>query len=249
MVVLALIALAVAAAAPAVAAALGPLSRGRLEVPEWASSVVALPALGVAALASTRTTPVTGFALGATLVLCVLAAATAGAPLVLATFKIARRQPDGSPAPDAGPLRGGRVIGILERLAVAASILATWPEGIAIVLAVKGLARYPELREPHASELFIWVTLVCVLGASAVCGRGRAPNTSLLCARPDQRSLREAPTGAGRPPAADPGRGTSAGILRVRTAAVADRAKDFHSAAAARDLRIRAARAHFHGGA
>lgn len=48
-----------------------------------------------------RTTPVTGFALGATLVLCVLAAATAGAPLVLATFKIARRQPDGSPAPDA----------------------------------------------------------------------------------------------------------------------------------------------------
>ena len=108
MVVLALIALAVAAAAPAVAAALGPLSRGRLEVPEWASSVVALPALGVAALASTRTTPVTGFALGATFVLCVLAAATAGAPLVLATFKIARRQPDGSPAPDAGPLRGGR---------------------------------------------------------------------------------------------------------------------------------------------
>ncbi len=232
MVVLALIALAVAAAAPAVAAALGPLSRGRLEVPEWASSVVALPALGVAALASTRTTPVTGFALGATLVLCVLAAATAGAPLVLATFKIARRQPDGSPAPDAGPLRGGRVIGILERLAVAASILATWPEGIAIVLAVKGLARYPELREPHASEQFIMGTFVSV----------RAP-------RPDQRSLREAPTGAGRPPAADPGRGTSAGILRVRTAAVADRAKDFHSAAAARDLRIRAARAHFHGGA
>ena len=61
MVVLALIALAVAAAAPAVAAALGPLSRGRLEVPEWASSVVALPALGVAALASTRTTPVHRF--------------------------------------------------------------------------------------------------------------------------------------------------------------------------------------------
>ena len=173
MVVLALIALAVAAAAPAVAAALGPLSRGRLEVPEWASSVVALPALGVAALASTRTTPVTGFALGATLVLCVLAAATAGAPLVLATFKIARRQPDGSPAPDAGPLRGGRVIGILERLAVAASILATWPEGIAIVLAVKGLARYPELREPHASEQFIMGTFVSVLWAIAVCGTGR----------------------------------------------------------------------------
>jgi F0F1-type ATP synthase membrane subunit c/vacuolar-type H+-ATPase subunit K len=94
--------------------------------------------------------------------------------LVLATFKIARRQPDGSPAPDAGPLRGGRVIGILERLAVAASILATWPEGIAIVLAVKGLARYPELREPHASEQFIMGTFVSVLWAIAVCGTGRA---------------------------------------------------------------------------
>ena len=187
MVVLALIALAVAAAAPAVAAALGPLSRGRLEVPEWASSVVALPALGVAALASTRTTPVTGFALGATLVLCVLAAATAGAPLVLATFKIARRQPDGSPAPDAGPLRGGRVIGILERLAVAASILATWPEGIAIVLAVKGLARYPELREPHASEQFIMGTFVSVLWAIAVCGTGRAHNQEGIRCRPDKR--------------------------------------------------------------
>lgn len=229
MVVLALIALAVAAAAPAVAAALGPLSRGRLEVPEWASSVVALPALGVAALASTRTTPVTGFALGATLVLCVLAAATAGAPLVLATFKIARRQPDGSPAPDAGPLRGGRVIGILERLAVAASILATWPEGIAIVLAVKGLARYPELREPHASEQFIMGTFVS--------------------ARPDQRSLREASTGAGHPRAAAPGTGTSAGNLHARAAAATDPAKDFRPAVATRDLRIQAARAHSHGGA
>jgi F0F1-type ATP synthase membrane subunit c/vacuolar-type H+-ATPase subunit K len=231
MVVLALIALAVAAAAPAVAAALGPLSRGRLEVPEWASSVVALPALGVAALASTRTSPVTGFALGATLVLCVLAAATAGAPLVLATFKIARRQPDGSPAPDAGPLRGGRVIGILERLAVAASILATWPEGIAIVLAVKGLARYPELREPHASEQFIMGTFVSVLWAIAV------------------RLLRKVPTGAGRPRAAAPGTGISAGNLHARAAAAADRATDFHPAAAAPDRRIRAARAHFHGDA
>jgi F0F1-type ATP synthase membrane subunit c/vacuolar-type H+-ATPase subunit K len=249
MVVLALIALAVAAAAPAVAAALGPLSRGRLEVPEWASSVVALPALGVAALASTRTTPVTGFALGATLVLCVLAAATAGAPLVLATFKIARRQPDGSPAPDAGPLRGGRVIGILERLAVAASILATWPEGIAIVLAVKGLARYPELREPHASEQFIMGTFVSVLWAIAVCGTGRALITSVMSARPDQRSLREASTGAGHPRAAAPGTGTSAGNLHARAAAATDPAKDFRPAVATRDLRIQAARAHSHGGA
>lgn len=174
MVVLALIALAVAAAAPLIAAALPKLSGGHVQIPEWVSATVALPALGVAALAASRTTPVTGFALGATLVLCVLASATAGAPVVLATFKVARRQPDGSPAPNAGPLRGGRVIGVLERIAVAVSILAGWPEGIAIVLAVKGLARYPELREPHASEQFIIGTFASVLWAIAVCGTGKA---------------------------------------------------------------------------
>ncbi|EOM75034.1 hypothetical protein DW322_14065 [Rhodococcus rhodnii] len=72
---------------------------------------------------------------------------------------------------DDGPLRGGRVIGVLERAAVAAAVLAGWPEGIAIVLAVKGLARYPELREPQASEQFIIGTFTSVLwslGAAAI---------------------------------------------------------------------------------
>lgn len=174
MVVLALIALAVAAVAPLVGAALRPATGGHVDPPEWASAAVALPALAVAAVAASRTVPVTGFALGATLVLCVVAAATAGAPTVLAMFKIARRQRDGSPAPDAGPLRGGRVIGMLERIAVAVAVLAGWPEGIAIVLAVKGLARYPELREPHASEQFIIGTFASVLWAIAVCGIGKA---------------------------------------------------------------------------
>ncbi|WP_180359679.1 hypothetical protein [Miniimonas arenae] len=43
-------------------------------------------------------------------------------------------------------LRGGLVIGVLERLAVAGSVLLGHPEGVAIVVAVKGLGRYPELR-------------------------------------------------------------------------------------------------------
>ncbi|MFM1725470.1 hypothetical protein ABEU20_004086, partial [Rhodococcus sp. PAM 2766] len=118
--------------------------------------------------------PVRGFALAATYVLTVAAAATGGAPMVLAAFRFARRQPDAGPEPDDGPLRGGRVIGLLERTAVAVSILAGWPEGIAIVLAVKGLARYPELREPHASEQFIIGTFTSVLWAIAVAGVGRA---------------------------------------------------------------------------
>lgn len=69
-----------------------------------------------------------------------------------------------------GPLRGGLAIGILERSAIAAAVLTHWPEGIAVVLAVKGLARYPELRRPDASEQFIIGTFTSVLWALAVCG-------------------------------------------------------------------------------
>ncbi|AOW92614.1 hypothetical protein BFN03_07700 [Rhodococcus sp. WMMA185] len=174
MTTLSLIALGVAALAPP---ALG-VTRSPLWVPRLAAPIVAAAALAVAAVAAAATTPVTGFALGATLVLSVLAATTGGGPLVLAAFRIARRQPDAGEEPDtppeAGPLRGGRVIGLLERGAVAAAILAGWPEGIAIVLAVKGLARYPELREPHASEQFIIGTFTSVLWAAAVCGTGYA---------------------------------------------------------------------------
>jgi len=43
-------------------------------------------------------------------------------------------------------LRGGLVIGLLERLATAGCVLLGQPEGIAVVVAVKGLGRYPELR-------------------------------------------------------------------------------------------------------
>ena len=68
-------------------------------------------------------------------------------------------------------LRGGTWIGALERLAVFGSIAVSMPAGVALVLAVKGLGRYPELRSakrPAAAERFIIGTLVSVLWA-AVC--------------------------------------------------------------------------------
>lgn len=75
--------------------------------------------------------------------------------------------PDGEGA--RGALRGGTWIGVLERLAVTGSILAGVPEGIAVVVAVKGLGRYPELREnPGASERFVIGTLASLVWASAV---------------------------------------------------------------------------------
>ncbi|ADG74734.1 conserved hypothetical protein [Cellulomonas flavigena DSM 20109] len=66
-------------------------------------------------------------------------------------------------------LRGGTWIGVLERLAVTGSLLAGVPEGAALVVAVKGLGRYPELREnPGASERFVIGTLASLVWSAAV---------------------------------------------------------------------------------
>ncbi|WP_053207589.1 pentapeptide repeat-containing protein [Jiangella muralis] len=71
---------------------------------------------------------------------------------------------------DPETLRGGTSIGALERVAVAVTLLAGWPEGLALVLGVKGLGRYPELRRPAAAERFIIGTLASVLWAVATVG-------------------------------------------------------------------------------
>ncbi len=69
-------------------------------------------------------------------------------------------------------LRGGAWIGVLERLTVYASLVAGFPEGIAIALALKGLARYPELqaKTSAAAERFIIGTFLSVLWAAACAG-------------------------------------------------------------------------------
>ncbi|KAA0023596.1 hypothetical protein [Antrihabitans cavernicola] len=155
-------------------AALAPLPLSLRRVPQWIAPIVAIIAVGVAAITAAASHKVTGFELGATAVLTIAAAAFGGIPLAPAAFRIARRQSDaGEQVAATGPLQGGRIIGILERAAVAGAIVAGWPEGMAIVLAVKGLARYPELREPHASEQFIIGTFASVLWAIAVGGIGR----------------------------------------------------------------------------
>jgi len=70
-------------------------------------------------------------------------------------------------------LRGGAWIGSLERLAVFVTLVAGWGPGLAIVLAVKGLGRYPELRNQEdtgAAERFIIGTFTSVLWAAACAG-------------------------------------------------------------------------------
>lgn len=47
---------------------------------------------------------------------------------------------------DTGLLRGGLWIGYLERLGIVIAILTSYPAGIAVILGVKTLARYAELK-------------------------------------------------------------------------------------------------------
>lgn len=69
-------------------------------------------------------------------------------------------------------LPGGTWIGMLERLAIYAGLVAGYPEAIAICLALKGLARYPELKATTtgAAERFIIGTFVSVLLACGCAG-------------------------------------------------------------------------------
>lgn len=64
-------------------------------------------------------------------------------------------------------LRGGTLIGILERLGVTASILAGQPGLIAVVVAIKGLGRWSDLQSnPGLTERFIIGTLTSFLVAA-----------------------------------------------------------------------------------
>jgi len=85
--------------------------------------------------------------------------------------------PPGPPASDmpaAGPalptqriLRGGAIIGVLERLGVCLAILTGQPVAIAYIVAIKGLGRFAELKEtPVAAERFIIGTLTSMLWAA-----------------------------------------------------------------------------------
>lgn len=82
---------------------------------------------------------------------------------------------DGPEGPSAlAALRGGTWIGLLERLATTGALLLGEPTAVAVVVAVKGLGRYPELREyPAASERFVVGTLASLTWAAAVGFVGR----------------------------------------------------------------------------
>ncbi|MDN4481649.1 hypothetical protein [Demequina muriae] len=109
-----------------------------------------------------------------------VAAAALGSPLV--AWLLRRVEPE---AETPGLLRGGMWIGVLERLAIAGAVMAGHPEAVAVVIAVKGLGRYPELRDAEpglrgeTAERFIIGTLASFVWAAA-CGAAGAAAVAAL---------------------------------------------------------------------
>jgi hypothetical protein len=109
----------------------------------------------------------------------ILASLAAGGPVARAVLRLADPGPPQAPSGPANAdlLTGGAWIGALERIAVTTTLLARWPEGLALVLVVKGLGRYPELHSADtsaAAERFIIGTFASVLWAAACAGTGLA---------------------------------------------------------------------------
>lgn len=72
-----------------------------------------------------------------------------------------------SPPPQRSVDGGGRLIGIFERLAVVLAITTGHVEVLAVVVAVKGLARYPDIQSGHlTAEKFIVGTFASLLWAA-----------------------------------------------------------------------------------
>lgn len=140
-------------------------------------------ALALAVVATIFEDPVTGSRHDVLVLFALVLAVCGGAVVTTAAFEAIDSgrpaEPEGATVRAAAEvLRGGAWIGALERLAVFGALAARWPEGVAIVLAVKGLGRYPELRAqetarprgvPHsgAAERFIIGTMVSVIWAVA----------------------------------------------------------------------------------
>jgi len=142
------------------------LSAGTLAL---AVTLVAIPSPGPIALVHVLLGP-----------LALAVAVLGGAPAVLLTLAIATRGtmhegPQGGivvgdPGEEANRqevLRGGMTIGLFERFATTAAIMAGFAPAVAVVVAIKSVGRFTELNEAAARERFIIGTLVSLVWAGA----------------------------------------------------------------------------------
>ena len=135
-------------------------------------AIVLVAGLGVAAALALWSGRVGDWVETGGVLLAVAAAALGGGPVATAVLRAA--DPDRGPsrrrASDPEVLRGGTWIGVLERTAMAATVLAGFQEGLAVLVAIKGLGRFNELKAPVASERFIIGTLASGLWALGCVG-------------------------------------------------------------------------------
>lgn len=96
--------------------------------------------------ASSKAIPVDQFVLGVGAFLFLLATSNQIVKLVLASTDAKNLQEDELP-------RGGRLLGPMERLIVAAAVVAGDPAGAGFVVAAKGLLRFPEVSKPNNANI------------------------------------------------------------------------------------------------
>jgi hypothetical protein len=155
----------------AAAGGLALTTRGERVRPPWGAAVLTVLLGAAAVVAWAADHPAEGLLEGIT-VAAVLAAVLGGGPVATAVLRAADPAAVGVAGGPQDPsiLRGGAWIGVLERAAVAAALLAGSDEALAVVLAVKGLGRFAELRAPAAAERFIVGTLASGLWAAGCVG-------------------------------------------------------------------------------
>ncbi len=116
--------------------------------------VAGMATLGLVAILDGPVTTSGGVVSGSLLVDLFIVAVVGGGPLAAAVLRLVDHEPDGLErgAHAAAVLRGGTWIGAFERAAVFGALAAGWPEGLAVVLALKGLGRYSELRADASGQ-------------------------------------------------------------------------------------------------
>lgn len=168
------------------------LRPGIVTGPPWLGAVVVtglLVPLTAAGLLGLALGPLDGWARVPAVAALLVAAAAGGSPMATGVLRLAdpaaaraaegmdlqrgsttlgataMRPPVAATISAPGLLRGGSTLGVLERVATFATLAAGAPEGIAVVLAIKGLGRFGELKVPAAPERFMIGTFTSVLWA------------------------------------------------------------------------------------
>jgi hypothetical protein len=131
---------------------------------------------GIVALLAGLASPLVGGWTWLAYAVAVFAAFACGGPLTSCLLSLADASSrPGTPRVQRTILHGGSWIGALERLTMTASILSGFSAGIAVIVAIKGLGRYPDLKAGQgsgAAERFIIGTFASLGWAAACAGVG-----------------------------------------------------------------------------